>query len=67
MQRYWLPTLFSATQQRTIYAQFDGDDKTDYKVTPGCKVEASWPRAYGDVYFGANNCLYDTTGTNING
>ncbi|KUM57957.1 hypothetical protein ACN42_g9213 [Penicillium freii] len=51
----------------TIYAQFDGDDKTDYKVTPGCKLEASWPRAYGDVYFGVNNCLYDSTGTNING
>lgn len=51
----------------TIYAQFNGDDKTDYKVTPGCKLQATWPRSYGDVYFGANNCLYDSTGTNING
>ncbi|KAJ5189550.1 hypothetical protein N7472_008564 [Penicillium cf. griseofulvum] len=51
----------------TIYAQFDGDNKTSYKVVPGCKLEASWPRAYGDVYFGADNCLYDSTGTNING
>ncbi|KAJ5835885.1 hypothetical protein N7447_001911 [Penicillium robsamsonii] len=51
----------------TIYAQFDGDNKTGYKVVPGCKLQASWPRAYGDVYFGADNCLYDSTGTNING
>ncbi|KGO46959.1 hypothetical protein PEX1_041720 [Penicillium expansum] len=51
----------------TIYAQFNGEDKTDYKVTPGCKLQATWPRSYGDVYFGANNCLYDSTGTNING
>jgi hypothetical protein len=51
----------------TIYAQFDGDNKTGYKVVPGCKLEASWPRAYGDVYFGADNCLYDSTGTKING
>ncbi|KAJ5513232.1 hypothetical protein N7463_002784 [Penicillium fimorum] len=51
----------------TIYAQFDGDNKTGYKVVPGCKLQASWPRSYGDVYFGADNCLYDSTGTNING
>ncbi|KAJ5164452.1 uncharacterized protein N7500_006282 [Penicillium coprophilum] len=51
----------------TIYAQFDGDNKTSYKVVPGCKLQATWPRAYGDVYFGADNCLYDSTGTNING
>lgn len=72
VDRYTHKTIDIADQSTgditaTIYAQFNGDDKTDYKVTPGCKLEASWPRAYGDVYFGANNCLYDSTGTNING
>ncbi|KAJ5167600.1 uncharacterized protein N7482_003194 [Penicillium canariense] len=51
----------------TIYAQFDGSDKLDYMVVPRCVLNATWPRSYGDVYFGQNNCLYDSTGTVING
>ncbi|KAJ5959353.1 uncharacterized protein N7479_006503 [Penicillium vulpinum] len=51
----------------TIFARFEGAVKTSYKVVPGCKLVAQWPRAYGDIYFGADNCLYDSTGTNING
>ncbi|KAJ5826170.1 hypothetical protein N7474_003308 [Penicillium riverlandense] len=49
----------------TIYAKFNGDDKTDYKVVPGCKLDAVWPRNYGDIYFGNDNCLYDSTGAKI--
>ncbi|KAJ5613080.1 hypothetical protein N7510_006274 [Penicillium lagena] len=55
----------TANSTATIYAKFNGDDKTDYNVVPGCKLEAVWPRNYGDIYFGADNCLYDSTGAKI--
>ncbi|KAE8381852.1 hypothetical protein BDV26DRAFT_289058 [Aspergillus bertholletiae] len=50
----------------TIYAGFDGSSNKE-RVKPGCSLEASWPGNYGDIYFGADNCLYDSNGSNING
>ncbi|KNG83849.1 hypothetical protein ANOM_007369 [Aspergillus nomiae NRRL 13137] len=50
----------------TIYAGFDGTSTKKY-IKPGCSLEASWPSNYGDIYFGADNCLYDSNGQNING
>ncbi|KAJ5199735.1 hypothetical protein N7472_004939 [Penicillium cf. griseofulvum] len=45
----------------TIYSKFDGDDTLHSRVTPGCKLEASWPRGYGDLDF-ADDCLKDRSG-----
>ena|SRR5436190_6017779 len=49
-----------------IYAKFDGGDTTDKNVIPGCQLVATWPRNYGDIFFGADNCLYDAGGTSLN-
>jgi hypothetical protein len=46
----------------TIYAKFDSDDLLNAKVKAGCKLEAKWPKDYGAIYFGENNCLYDSRG-----
>ncbi|PLB35969.1 uncharacterized protein BDW47DRAFT_133202 [Aspergillus candidus] len=40
----------------TIYAGFDGDDHIHDRVTPPCKLNAEWPRNWGDLDFD-NNCL----------
>lgn len=50
----------------TIYAGFSGDS-SQYKVQAGCKLSAVWPHNYGDIYFGADNCLYDSQGNRIFG
>ncbi|KAK7984435.1 hypothetical protein PG989_011837 [Apiospora arundinis] len=61
----------------TIYGRFDGN-KGPVKTWSGCKLNAHWPSAYGDIYYGADNCLYDSKektltlgihviGQNING
>jgi len=46
----------------TIYAMFDSSNTLAENVQPGCQLDASWPSNYGDVYFGADNCLYDSSG-----
>lgn len=46
----------------SFFAMFDGGDTTNKYVTANCILIASWPSYYGDVYFGADNCLYDTQG-----
>jgi hypothetical protein len=51
----------SATSSATIYAMFDGSGNRAGKVKPGCKLDASWPSNYGDIYF-RNNCLVDSSG-----
>ncbi|KAN0072409.1 hypothetical protein V8E54_009338 [Elaphomyces granulatus] len=51
----------------TIYAQFNGQDTTDKNVIPGCELNATWPRSYGDIYFGQGNCLYDSSSKVIDG
>ena len=45
----------------TIYAKFSGDKVNKYENS-GCVLNAVWPSYYGDIFFGADNCLYDTTG-----
>ncbi|KAI5465761.1 hypothetical protein BGZ63DRAFT_113210 [Mariannaea sp. PMI_226] len=50
----------------TIYAGLPSDT-TNKMVTPGCQLDALVPASYGDVYFGADGCLYDSSSTQING
>ena len=45
-----------------IYAKFDGTNNSPM-VTPGCVLIAQFPSNYGDVFYGADDCLYDSTGT----
>jgi hypothetical protein len=52
--------LFNSTA--TIYAKFNGNNKNNNTVIPGCALQAFWPYNYGDIYFGADNCLYDSDG-----
>lgn len=44
-----------------IHAGFDPKDRTDI-VKPGCTLVAIWPIEYDDVFYGADNCLYDAGG-----
>ncbi|KAL4872416.1 hypothetical protein BDV12DRAFT_193509 [Aspergillus spectabilis] len=37
------------TTTAIIYARFPGDNTLDYTVVPGCVMNASWPRQWGDV------------------
>ncbi|CAO3651287.1 unnamed protein product [Cunninghamella echinulata] len=55
---------FSADSSATFYACFDGNNKNS-KSNAKCVLHASWPSNYGDVYFGADNCLYDSNGNKI--
>ncbi|KAF2494892.1 hypothetical protein BU16DRAFT_618860 [Lophium mytilinum] len=48
-----------------IYAGFDATDVFSENVTPGCLLSARWPANYGDVYFGDDNCLHDSSGAVI--
>lgn len=47
------------------YARFDGNNHNEWNVKPGCVLTASWPANYGGIYFGADNCLYDSTGESL--
>ena len=46
----------------TIYAGFDGTDTMHDRVTPPCKLDAEWPRNWGDLDFD-NNCLKSRDGS----
>jgi len=48
-----------------IYSQIP--DTRDELVVPGCFKSLNWPSEYGDVYWGADDCLYDSQGQQING
>jgi hypothetical protein len=48
-----------------ILSGFDANDNTIGYVTAGCELSANWPANYGDIYFGADNCLYDSSGKQI--
>ena len=45
----------------TFYARFSGSNQGQ-NTWSGCVLKAHWPAYYGDIYFGADNCLYDSTG-----
>jgi hypothetical protein len=36
-------------------------------VIPGCELNATWPRNYDDIFFGQDNCLYDSNSKSIDG
>jgi hypothetical protein len=47
----------------TIHARFSGSISDKIIVNAGCQLNAKWPVGWGDIYFGADNCLYDSSGT----
>nr|CEG05485.1 unnamed protein product [Fusarium clavum] len=51
-----------------VHARFSGNNDP-FEENSGCILNAEWPQHYGDIYFGADNCLYESqvTGQNING
>lgn len=53
------------TLSATIYAGFDGSNTAEPTVSPKCKLSASWPKSYGDIYYGEDNCLYDSESQQI--
>ena len=46
----------------TVYGRFDGNNPKPI-VTPGCKIIVNFPSSYGDIYYGVDDCIYDSTGT----
>ncbi|KAJ5951928.1 uncharacterized protein N7479_010341 [Penicillium vulpinum] len=50
----------TANSTAIIYAMFNGGN-TLGQVRPDCKLEATWPRDYGDLDF-TDNCLRDRSG-----
>ncbi|KAL5332137.1 hypothetical protein BJX70DRAFT_385040 [Aspergillus crustosus] len=56
----------SETSSVLIYAQFDSNKKDTNKAKSGCKLDASWPSVYEDIYFGEDYSLYDADGNKIN-
>ncbi|KAI5460953.1 hypothetical protein BGZ63DRAFT_425415 [Mariannaea sp. PMI_226] len=48
-----------------ILSGFDSNDKLDPNVKATCQLQARWPSNYGDVYFGADGCLYDSQSNKI--
>ncbi|KAI5461913.1 hypothetical protein BGZ63DRAFT_423235 [Mariannaea sp. PMI_226] len=48
-----------------ILAGFDSDKKFDANATATCELQAYWPNSYGDIYFGADGCLYDSQSNRI--
>ncbi|CAO3651625.1 unnamed protein product [Cunninghamella echinulata] len=49
-----------------IFSKYNGSYKND-EPKPGCVLVADWPKNYGSIYFGENNCLSDSNGFIING
>lgn len=49
----------------TIFAGFDGSNTAEPTVSPTCKLSAFWPKSYGDIYYGEDNCLYDSESQQI--
>ncbi|KAN0068212.1 hypothetical protein V8E54_013782 [Elaphomyces granulatus] len=50
-----------------IYAEFNANNTEYQNIIPGCQLFAAWPHSYGDIYFGEDNCLYDSSGNSIDG
>ncbi|TPX17838.1 uncharacterized protein E0L32_002939 [Thyridium curvatum] len=59
-------TVSVTSGSATIYGRFDGNGQPP-KTWSGCILNAEWPADYGDIYYGADNCLYDGTAQNIGG
>jgi hypothetical protein len=48
-----------------ILSGFDSSDPYSAQQAATCELNARWPSNYGDVYFGADGCLYDSGGNRI--
>lgn len=44
-----------------FFAGFDSSNTAELS-SPSCELDAIWPTNYGDIYFGADDCLYDAQG-----
>jgi Meiotically up-regulated gene family len=48
-----------------ILSGFDATNNNSLKSTAAFQLNARWPANYGDVYFEADGCLYDSSGNKI--
>jgi hypothetical protein len=48
-----------------ILSGYNHSDPFSPKQSAKCELQASWPANYGDVYFGADGCLYDSESNKI--
>jgi Meiotically up-regulated gene family len=48
-----------------ILSGFNNTSQNSLKATATCQLNAQWPATYGDVYFGADGCLYDSSSNKI--
>lgn len=48
-----------------ILSGFDATNNNSLKATAAFQLNARWPANYGDVHFGADGCLYDSSGNKI--
>ncbi|KAN0073530.1 hypothetical protein V8E54_008750 [Elaphomyces granulatus] len=48
-----------------IISGFNNTSQNSLKATATCQLNARWPATYGDVYFGADGCLYDSSSNKI--
>ncbi|KAK3378295.1 hypothetical protein B0H63DRAFT_479492 [Podospora didyma] len=53
-------SVYDSSGVITIYGQFSNNHQVIQ--TPGCKLQLSYPSNFGDIYYGANNCMYDANG-----
>ncbi|XP_055330794.1 uncharacterized protein LOC129583105 [Paramacrobiotus metropolitanus] len=49
----------------TVWGRLEGGK--GQKTKAGCKKEFHWPSNYGEVFYGADNCLYDAKSNRIDG
>ena len=54
------------TSSVVILSGFNANNGYSLHYTPTCQLNAQWPSSYGDVYFGADGCLYDAQRNKIN-
>ncbi|KAJ5787474.1 hypothetical protein N7457_002464 [Penicillium paradoxum] len=57
---------YGETLSATFYGRFDGSNTADTTVQAKCKVTATWPKSFGDIYYGEDNCVYDSESKPIN-
>ncbi|KAN0070372.1 hypothetical protein V8E54_011241 [Elaphomyces granulatus] len=48
-----------------ILSGYDSSDPYSPQQSAKCELQARWPANYGDVYFGADGCLYDSNSNKI--
>ncbi|KAH7237867.1 meiotically up-regulated gene family-domain-containing protein [Fusarium solani] len=48
-----------------ILSGFNSSDDNHLHAMATCKLQARWPANYGDIYYGADGCLYDSGSNKI--